>query len=41
MGHYASECRSKRVPRNKDEAQFAQGDNSDSEERLLIALIKE
>ena len=38
-GHYASECRSKRVPRSKDEAQFSQ--NEDSEEVLLMATIKE
>jgi len=41
MGHYASECKSKRVPRNKDEAQFAQDEDSDSEEVLLMATIKE
>jgi len=31
-GHYASKCRSKRVPRSKDEAQFAQDEDSDSDE---------
>jgi len=41
MGHYASECKSKRVPRNKDEAQFAQDEDSDSEEVLLMATVKE
>jgi len=41
MGHYASECRSKRVPRNKDGAQFAQGDDLDSEEKFLMEIIKE
>jgi len=41
MGHYAFECRSKRVPRNKDEAQFAQNEGSDSEEVLLMATVKE
>jgi len=41
MGHYAFECRSKRVPTNKDEAQFAQNEGSDSEEVLLMATVKE
>jgi len=41
MGHYAFECRSKRVLRNKDEAQFAQNEGSDSEEVLLMATVKE
>jgi len=40
-GHYASECRSKRVPRSKDEAQFSQNEDSDSEEVLLMATVKE
>ena len=41
MGHYAFECRSKRVPRNKDVAQFAQNEGSDSEEVLFMATVKE
>jgi len=41
MGHYAFECRSKRVPRNRDEAQFAHNEGSDSEEALLMAIVKE
>jgi len=40
-GHYAFECRSKRVSRNKDEAQFAQNEGSDSEEVPLMATVKE
>jgi len=41
MGHYAFECRSKTVPRNKDEAHFAHNEGSDSEEVLLMATVKE
>ena len=40
-GHYASECRSKRVPRSKHQAQFAQTEDSDSDEELLMATTKE
>ena len=40
-GHYASECRSKRVPRSKDEAQFSENEDSDSDEVLLMATVKE
>lgn len=41
LGHYASECESKRVPRRKgDEAQFARDEDSDSEEVFLIETIK-
>jgi len=40
-GHYASECKSKRVPRSKDEAQFAQNEDSDFDEVLLMATVKE
>jgi len=40
-GYYASECRSKRVPRNKgDEAQFSQDEDSNSDEVLLMATNK-
>jgi len=40
-GHYASECRSKRVQRNKgDEAQFDHNEGYDSNEVFLLATIK-
>ncbi|XP_058759994.1 uncharacterized protein LOC131633297 [Vicia villosa] len=37
----ATECRSKRVPRSKDEPQFAHNEDSDSDEALLMATVKE
>ena len=40
-GHYAYECRLKRVPRNKDEAHLSQDEGSDFDEVLLMETIKE
>jgi len=40
-GHYASECKSKRVPRSKDEVRFSENEDSDSEEVLLMEIVKE
>ncbi|XP_058746568.1 uncharacterized protein LOC131619496 [Vicia villosa] len=37
----ATECRSKRVSRSKDEAQFAHNEDSDYDEALLMATVKE
>ena len=36
-GHFADECKSKRVPRNADEAQLTQDEDSDSDKVLLMA----
>ena len=36
-GHFADECRNKRVPRNADEAQLAQDEDSDFDKVLLMA----
>ena len=36
-GHFADECINKRVPRNADEAQLAQDEDSDSDKVLLMA----
>ena len=39
FGHYARECRSKKVPReDKDEAQYANGGDSDFDDSLLMAI---
>ncbi|KAK2402327.1 hypothetical protein QL285_051858 [Trifolium repens] len=39
FGHYARECRSKKVAReDKDEAQYANGGGSDSDDSLLMAI---
>ncbi|PNX90798.1 F-box protein, partial [Trifolium pratense] len=39
LGHYARECHSKKVDReDKDEAQFANGGGSDSDDSLLMAI---
>ncbi|XP_028189031.1 uncharacterized protein LOC114375447 [Glycine soja] len=35
--HFADECRNKRVPRNADEAQLTQDEDSDSDKVLLMA----
>ncbi|KAG5068162.1 hypothetical protein JHK85_000539 [Glycine max] len=36
-GHFADECKNKRVPRNADEAKLAQDEDSDSDKVLLMA----
>jgi hypothetical protein len=39
LGHYARECHSKKVERSdKDEAQLAKGNGSDSDDSLLMAI---
>ncbi|KHN35688.1 Retrovirus-related Pol polyprotein from transposon TNT 1-94, partial [Glycine soja] len=37
-GHFADECKNKRVPRNADEAQLSQDEDSDSDKVLLMAI---